>query len=321
MSICTGASRRSRRPIPTRRITLTVTFQEDDGTARSESQTVETSYTPDLAGEHRVAHIIITELKVTVGDQGVPKHNAVARAWLDFPNQPAAFDQYFDIQNSQALWFELSSLVMGAEADLALSQTLKALEPRQEPPFADDAAINDLYYIHDRKLTLLNQSVHALIKAQDLVNRLLHESLGGDLVDTATTGWERSQLTRANVKKGLEAKCEAGLISQANYDRITKALEIPKNTPKGETAKTYRNRLMHHVRPSVDYSMFFSSVESRAGQEVKNAEGKVTGRRHTVYARPPVQYRFQELHAAFSEYLDAIVVALQELSEVDILRR
>jgi hypothetical protein len=46
---------------------------------------------------------------------------------------------------------------MGAEADLVLAQAYKALEPRQEPPFEDDLAINDLYYIHDRKMTLLNQ--------------------------------------------------------------------------------------------------------------------------------------------------------------------
>ena len=93
------------------------------------------------------------------------------------------------------------------------------------------------------------------------------------------------------------------------------------NGPRGEIALTYRNRLMHHIRPSVDYSMFFSGLESRAGDEVRDAQGNVIGRRHIVRARPPVEYRFQDLHAAFSEYLDAVVAMLGKLSELEILRR
>jgi len=149
---------------------------------------------------------------------------------------------------------------MGAEADLTLAQTLKALEPPSEPPFSDTTAINDLHYVHDRKMNLLNQSVHAVIKVQDLVNRLLHESLGGDLVDTSKPNWERAQLLRCNVEKGLKAKLAAGLISQPDFDAVTQALAIPENTPKGQTALAYRRRLEHHIRPSVDYSMFFSAL-------------------------------------------------------------
>jgi hypothetical protein len=43
--------------------------------------------------------------------------------------------------------------------------------------------------------------------------------------------------------------------------------------------------------------------------------------RITVYAKPPVQYRFQDLHVAFSAYLDAVVAMLRKLSEVEVLRR
>lgn len=50
---------------------------------------------------------------------------------------------------------------------------------------------------------LLNLSVYALIKVQDLVDLFLHESLGGDLVDAGTTDWGETQLKRKNVKKGL----------------------------------------------------------------------------------------------------------------------
>ncbi len=304
-----------------RRVELKITFIDDDGAKREESQSVETSYTPDSAGEHRLAHILATELKVMVGEQAAPKHNAVARGWLEFPGRPAGFEQYFDIRNSQGVWLELSKLIMGAEADLVLAQAYKALEPSQEPPFEDDLAINDLYYIHDRKMTLLNQSVQDLIRVQDLVNRLLHESLGGDLVDTSKPNWEKSRLTRENVEKQLETRRASGAISQADFDAITEALAIPNNKPGVDIAIAYRNRLMHHMRPSVDYSMFFSSLESRAGEEVKDAQGKVIGRQHRLLARPRVEYTFPELSKSCSEYLDAVAAMLERLSKIELLRR
>lgn len=304
-----------------RRVELKITFIDDDGAKREESHMVETSYTPDSAGEHRLSHILGTELKVMVGEQAKPRHNAVARGWLEFPSRPVDIEQYFDVRNSQAIWFELASLIMGAEADLALAQAYKALEPSQEPPFEDDLAINDLYYIHDRKMTLLNQSVQDLIRVQDLVNRLLHESLGGDLVDTSTPTWEKDQLKRGNIEKQLESKRVADAVSQADFDAITQALAIPNRKPGAGIALAYRNRLMHHTRPSVDYSMFFSSLESRAGEEVKDAQGKVTGRVHVLRARPPVEYEFHKLSKSCSEYLDAVVDMLENLSKIEVLRR
>ncbi len=303
-----------------RKVLLTVDFIDEDGTARTDSRTVHTSYEPDAGGEHRVAHILATELEVTVGPQAAPKHNQAARQWLNFPKRSVGMHRIFDIQNSQALWLELSNLVMGAEADLALAQAFKDLEPAQEPPMDDEAALNDLYYIHDRKMTLLNQAVQALVKAQELVNRLLHEATSGDLVDATKPEWEKTQLTRKNVDKGLVSKRAAGTISQADFDAIKAALDIPQKHPRADIAVSYRNRLMHHVRPSVDYGMFFSILQSRAGEEIKDAHGKVIGRRHSLFAKTPAEFRFSDLHAAFSEYLDAVVSMLQNLSELELLR-
>lgn len=303
------------------RIKLTLAFTDQGSETREETNTIESSYAAGLADEHRLAHIVSTELKVAVGEQPVPKHNSTAQAWLKFPNQPVGLEKYFDVQNSQAMWLELANLILGAEANLKLAQMFKTLEPPQAPSFDDDIAVSDLHYLHSRKMGLLNQSVQGLIKVQDLVNRLLHESLGGDLVDTSKPDWERSQLTRLNVEEGLKTKLAAGAITQADFDAIDEALTIPKNAPGAQTALAYRNRLSHHIRPSVDYPMFFSTLESRLGEELRNPQGKVIGRVHTLRARPPVQYQFADLYAAFSKYLDAVVEMLQKLSQVGILRR
>jgi hypothetical protein len=303
------------------RIELSVTFSDPDGTKRADSQEVQTSYTPDPAAEQRISRILFAELEVMTGPQSAPKYNAIARRWTDFPRQPASFSEYFDIQNSQAVWFELTNLIMGVEGHLVSAKAYKALEPSQEPSFDDDAALNELFYIHGRKISLLDQAVHDLIKVQDLVDRLLHESLGGDLVDITKPDWERTQLTRKNVTKGITSKLSAGMLSQPDFDEINNALEIPKLAPKAKIALAYRNRLAHHIRPSVDYATFYSAIQSRADAEVKDAQGKRTGFQIAIKASPPVEYRFEDLHAAFSEYLAAIVAMLDKLSKVDILRR
>jgi hypothetical protein len=302
-------------------IELSVTFTGADGAQREQRQEVRTSNAPNLGAEQRIARILFNELKVMAGPQDIPKHNVTAQRWTEFPSQPAPFTEYLDIQNSQAVWFELRNLIMGVEGHLALAKAYKALEPSQEPPFSDDAALNELYYIHDRKISLLNQAVHDLIKVQNLVNRLLHESLGGDLVDATKPNWERAELTHENVKKALKSKLSAGRLSQADFDAIDAALQIPKNTARGKIALAYRNRLAHHIRPSVDYAIFFSPLQSRAATEVRDPNGKLIARRIAISARPPVEYRFEDLHVAFSEYLAAVVDMLDKFSKVDILRR
>jgi hypothetical protein len=306
-----------------RQVELTLTFTDEDGTPREHSLRLETPRRGSPEGEGRVAHHLFSELRVAMRDQPVPKHNAVAGAWTESPKTKRKFDvtDYFDVRNSQNLWLELSNLVRGIEHDLEMARAFKELEPPEEPPFEDDEAINNLYFLHDRKMNALDRAVYELIKVQDLVNRLLHESLGGDLVDTSKPDWEKDELTRKKVEKGLEAKRAAGALSQTDFDALTAALKIPKSTPHGEAALTYRNKLMHHIKPSVDYAMFFSGLDSREGAVIKDASGKVTGRRFGIFAQHPVQYRFADLHASLTEYLDAVVSMLQKLSEIEILRK
>jgi hypothetical protein len=67
--------------------------------------------------------------------------------------------------------------------------------------------------------------------------------------------------------------------------------------------------------------MFFAALESRTGEEIRDEKGKLIGKRHELRAQAPLEYRFEDLSAAFSEYLDAMVAMLQKLSEIEILRR
>lgn len=304
-----------------RQVELTLTFTDEDGTPREHNLRLQTPRGGSAEGEGRVAHHLFSELRVVMRDHAQPKHNAAAGKWLEFPKSKIDFSEYFDVRNAQSLWLELSNLVRGIEHDLEMARAFKDLELVEQPPFEDDEAINNLYFLHDRKMNALDRAVYELIKAQDLVNRLLHENLGGDLVDTSKPDWERTQLLRVNVEKGLRGKHAAGSISKADFDAIIAALQIPETTPHGDIAVGYRRKLMHHIRPSVDYAMFFSGLESREGEAVTDASGKVIGARHSLLSRPPAQYRFADLHGSLTEYLDAVVQMLQKLSEIEILRR
>jgi hypothetical protein len=304
-----------------RQVELTLTFTDEGGTPRQHRLQLQTPRGGTPEGEARVAHHLFSELRVAMRDEVPPKHNAVAGKWLQFPQSKIDFSDWFDVRNAQSLWLELSSLVRGIEHSLDIARAFKQLEPAAEPSFEDDVAINNLYFLHDRKMQALNRAVYELIKVQDLVNRLLHEGLGGDLVDTTKPDWERTQLTRTNIEKGLEAKRASGALLQSDFDAIAAALQVPKGTPHGDIAVGYRRKLMHHIRPSVDYAMFFSGLESREGEVVTDASGKVIGRHHVIRSRPPVQYRFADLHASLMDYLDAVVSMLQKLSEIEILRR
>ena len=303
-----------------RQVELTLTFSDKLGSRPYKLQ-LETPRGGTQEGENRVAHHLFSELRVIMRDQRMPKHNAIAGKWLEFPKTRTDFSRFFDVRNAQSLWLELSNLVRGIEYDLEMARAFEELEPAQEPSFDDDDAIDSLYFLHDRKMNALDRAVYELIKVQDLVNRLLHESLGGDLVETTDPDWERTELTRKKVMKGLSAKLARGLLSQPDFDAIIVALEIPKTTLHAEAALTYRNRLMHHIRPSVDYPFFYSGLESREGEAITGAGGKIVGRRFRMLARPPVQYLFRDLHASLTEYLDAIVAMLQKLSEIKTLRR
>jgi hypothetical protein len=305
-------------------IELTITFIGKDGARRSDTQQVQATVESDSGGEHSLLHSLITELKVDVGHQIAPKHNEKARRWMKFPKTkiPASkLTQFHDVLNCRAMWLELSNLVLGVESDLNLAHAFKALEPDNEPEWGDDTAIGNLHYIHDRKMTLLNRGVYGLVKTQDLVNRLLHESLGGDLVDTRSPDWEQETLRRSNVMKGLSQKLKARNISTKHWKAIIDALDIPKKSATAMVTTKYRNKLTHHVRPSVDYPMFFSYLESRTGKEIKNAQGKAIRTTFTLSVKPKADFQFNELYNAFSKYLDSVASMLNKLSHIDILHK
>ena len=68
------------------------------------------------------------------------------------------------------------------------------------------------------------------------MDRLLQESLGGDLVNTSDADWEKDELTRKKVKKGLKRKLVSGAISQEQSTRLWEPGRFPK-APEGRCCR------------------------------------------------------------------------------------
>lgn len=78
----------------------------------------------------------------------------------------------------------------------------------------------------------------------------------------------------------------------------------------------YRNRLTHHINPSVDYPVFYSQLHSRDFISQYDENGNITATSKIIYAALPVDYAFTDLYAAYLEYLSAAVQMLDRLSAV-----
>lgn len=300
---------------------MTLVFQDEDGAERSYEATFPVGRGKFEQGERRLSHEVTADLIVATQSRAVPKHNATAQAWLIFPCAKYDFADFDDVYNCRELWRELCNLVLSVEHDLADANGYKDLEPATPPDFEDDEAVESLYHLHRRKMEHLNRSVYELIKVQDLVNRLLHEGLGGDLVATNSPSWEREELNRTNVKKGIDRKAANGELSAAVRTAILDAVAVPSQVPQHDIVVRYRNRLTHHVNPSVDYSMFYAKPLSREFQPIRDEHGNITRWVRPLYSVPPVDFTFAELHRAYMDYFDAVVAMLDQLADIGALRR
>ena len=303
------------------RAKLTLTFENEGERPRIYETEVTVEREKFEAGERRLAKELGADFTVATESRPEPKHNARVFGWLEFPQGSHDFLAFDDVYNGRELWRELTNLLLSAELDLTDAQSYKRLEPLTAPDFEDPEAVENVYYLHSEKMNHLNRCVYSLIKVQDLVNRLLHETLGGDLVSTTSPDWDRNELRRDNVMRGIDAKVANGELSASDAGTILDALGKPGRTLHQETVVTYRNRLTHHVNPSVDYAMFYSKPFSRTGDPVVDDHGNVKGFVRMLYSIPPIDFSFSDLHVAFSEYLDAVVEMLDLLAGVSILRR
>jgi hypothetical protein len=226
-------------------------------------------------------------------------------------------DQWFDAQNTQGLWLEIYNTLADVRFLLAQSRAYKSLEPPEDK--TDDPSNQLRYYAHFSKLYHLNLAVLGIVKIQDLVVRLLFENFGGPSlieVDQTDDDWEK-KLTLKAAKIGLKQQLDLGRLSQSEYDDILAALSRPSASKFREKVVSYRNGIVHRLRPSVDYPQLFTPLEDRVGQPFFDASGVEKGRQFSLGGLPTTpQYFFTDLYAALLDYLKHVIEMLTLLKTI-----
>jgi hypothetical protein len=229
----------------------------------------------------------------------------------DRRSDPMAF---IDLMNVPGLWLEISNTFTDLRYVLAQAKAYKDLEPPNSTPVSDSLCA----HLHFEKVYRLNLAVFQLVKIQDLVVRLLQESFSGKLisVDYDEEGWERD-LRLADAKKGLKALMEGGELLRLDYDAILEALAEPSKSRYRRTVVSYRNRVAHGIRPSIDYPELYTELENRAGQVLRDSSGKERGRIYSMRGgRSKPDFLFADLYRALSDYMGYIAAMLNSLKKI-----
>lgn len=304
--------------MPTK-INMHLEFVSDTGTPRHPF-TYSVSHEDETTDDRRenLAREIFAELRKAisysdywnslpdVGDLAQPLSISVAA-----PTDPMAF---IDLFNKPAVWLEIDNTFTDLRHVLAEAKAYKDLEPPNTKPTTDSLCA----HLHFEKMYRLNLGVFQLVKIQDLIVRLLHESFSGKLitVDFDDEDWEK-KLTLKDAKKGLEAFADNGDLSGKDYQAILAALDLPSKSPHQDTVIRYRNRLTHRIRPSVDYVELFTDLQDRAGQVIKDASGKEKGRAYRFGGgRSRPDFLFADLYTALSDYMSHVAEMLKALKAI-----
>lgn len=218
---------------------------------------------------------------------------------------------FIDLFNVPDIWLEVSNTFRDIRYLLAQARAYKELEPPKSSPVSDPLCA----HLHFEKMYRLNLAVFQLVRIQDLVVRLLHESFSGRLisVDYDDEGWERD-LTLKDARRGLKKLAENGELTNKEHQQILDALAQPSKSPYGETVVRYRNRLTHGIRPSVDYAELYTHLQDRAGEVIRDASGKEKGRVYSIrgnHKKP--EFMFADLYAAMSDYMSHVAEMLKAL--------
>lgn len=293
------------------KITLHLNFERPDGSVQGYEYSVSTQTEPAPRGEKSLADELGDHLRAEIN---MPTHLAKLPRADDLakPSQrsvyPTAPTDIHDVLNANGLWLEIQNTLYATQNALAEAKAYKDLEPV-------GVEIEQWYPTHAKKVLALNAGVLHLAKIQDLVVRLLFESLGGAkfiAVDLSDDDWERA-LTMKNARQGLKRLHDAGALDAQEYADILDALDEPSRYPKQKLVIQYRNCVVHRIRPSIDHSELSPLLQDRVGQPVYDTQGKQTGVSYAILAASKADFQFDELYEAITSYLDFVVRMLCRL--------
>ena len=217
----------------------------------------------------------------------------------------------FDDMNREELWREIRNTLYEIRHSLAQAKAYRDIEPTGE--------VEQWFSAHSRKVSHLNIAALYLAKIQDLVVRLLFESLGAGTfiaVKPSNEDWEKA-LTMSKAREGLVRLLAEGSLDQLEFQAIKDALDEPAKSKNQDLVVRYRNRVAHSVRPSVDHWELSPVIQNREGKPILDKDGKATGTSWAVAAYPTkADFEFSVLYEPMTDYLVHLNRMLQRLKAV-----
>jgi hypothetical protein len=292
-------------------ITLTIDIENSDGATTQVEKVITPTADMDFCRKtillDELACDLAADLRTADIRSGLPSPSHLAQPSKQ-PRTPFGPMDMINPWNADGIWLEIYNSYLHVAHNLALAKAYKDAEPNGVP-------IETWYYCHAKKMAALHLAVFVLAKLQDLVVRLLFESIGESLisVDQNDPEWER-QLTTKNLRNGLARLHSSGDLTHEEYTLIMAAIDTPTKAVRGKLVVEYRNRVAHRLVPSVDHPELSPVLQDRVGKPVYDEHGNISG---TVWpfriksANP--EFVFDELYDAIVEYLSAVISMLEQL--------
>ena len=198
-------------------ITLTIDIENSDGATSRIAKVVKTSTDIPLGREavllDELAYDLDAELRIFDNRSALPSPSNLARPSTQV-RTPLGPTDMINPWNADGIWFEIYNSYLQVAHNLARAKAYKDVEPGGVP-------VEEWYYCHAEKMACLDLSAFFLAKIQDLVVRLLYESIGETLikVDLADPDWPR-ELTLAKLKSGLARLNSSGVLKSDEYAAI-----------------------------------------------------------------------------------------------------
>lgn len=203
--------------------------------------------------------------------------------------------KYYDDMNAAMAWLETYNQLLAARTHLARARAYKTIEAEYDG--------NQMHAIHERKMTEFHHAVRNIKKIEDMMIRLVFESLGASLKDVKRQSqpffltWISKVLRFLKVNSNLDADLPFEVVDRSrdewernlSLDKVKPALKQRgindrlKNMDDAEYIELrsivgalnhranqklwdfwqYRHKLEHRLPQSVDYAYLYLSFEDR----------------------------------------------------------
>jgi len=228
---------------------------------------------------------------------------------------------YEDRRNTQAVWVEITHILLRVRVLLAKSRAYHDQELEQSSDQHSEKK-NLQWHLHLDRMEHFDLAVILLGKVNELAARLVFERLGASLIrnlDRRKPDWER-EVTWKNIRIGLADKAgnpHLAAIPLPEYDAIQEIFDDFLKTETGTRLWAYRIKVVHRITPSVDRPDLYTRLEDRELTPLVDGAGRIEGWTKSIrLKRAAAEYVFPDLYDDAVRTLRHYIAVLERLEAI-----